>query len=170
MTMRGPMTFSHTFQEMATSAGLMGSEVHKVQEGWTGQKDPWAGLLTTQQKVPKGHLVFPDSASNWIAWDHGTEGNPFPKALHRQVGLSFCLWCGKEGQNEGTVVNHLWISHYHLSLICSWYQSTLQQVLMLCTHHSQLCKPAPAGIDNNNDDKEEESDTNDNGEDDFMFS
>ena len=33
---------SCTFQEMATSAGLMGSEVHEVQEVWTGKKDLWA--------------------------------------------------------------------------------------------------------------------------------
>ena len=29
---------AHTFQEMATSVGLMDSEVHEVQEVWTGQK------------------------------------------------------------------------------------------------------------------------------------
>ena len=36
-------------------------------------------------------------------------------------------------------------------------------------HHSQLCKPAPADI-NDDDDQEEESDTDDNAEDDFTFS
>ena len=31
----GSQDLSHTFQEMATSVGLMDSEVHKVQEVWT---------------------------------------------------------------------------------------------------------------------------------------
>ena len=33
---KGSQDLSHTFQEMATSAGLMGMEVHEVQEVWTG--------------------------------------------------------------------------------------------------------------------------------------
>ena len=35
----GSHDFSHTFKEMDTSAGLMGSDVHEVQKVWTGQKD-----------------------------------------------------------------------------------------------------------------------------------
>ena len=38
----GSQDLSCIFQEMATSAGLMDSEVHDVQEVWTGQKDLWA--------------------------------------------------------------------------------------------------------------------------------
>ena len=35
----GSQDLSCTFQKMATSAGLMDSEIHKVQEVWAGQKD-----------------------------------------------------------------------------------------------------------------------------------
>ena len=38
----GSQDLCHTFQEMATSAGLMDSEIHKVQEVWAGWKDLWA--------------------------------------------------------------------------------------------------------------------------------
>ena len=29
-------------------------------------------------------------------------------------------WCGKEGQNEGTMVNHLHTGHYYIRLVCEW--------------------------------------------------
>ena len=34
-------------------------------------------------------------------------------------GMTHCPWCGKEGQNEGTVINHLWMVHYRLGLVCN---------------------------------------------------
>ena len=33
-------------------------------------------------------------------------------------GMTHCPWCGKEGQNEGTIINHLWTVHYRLGLVC----------------------------------------------------
>ena len=92
-----------------------------------------------------------------------------PEALHQQVGLAFCPWCRKEGQNEGTVVNHLWMSHYHLGLICSQCLKyfTTSANTMHC--HSQLCKWTSAGIDDN-DDQEEKSNSYDNAEDNLTFS
>ena len=40
-------------------------------------------------------------------------------ALHCFSGVTPCPWCGKEGQNEGTMVNHLWTVHYRLGLVCN---------------------------------------------------
>ena len=34
------------------------------------------------------------------------------------MGVIHCLWCGKEGQNEGTVINYLWMMHYKAGLVC----------------------------------------------------
>ena len=42
-----------------------------------------------------------------------------PDALCHCGSLVYCPWCGKEGQNEGTIVNHLQIMHYWLGLICA---------------------------------------------------
>ena len=42
-----------------------------------------------------------------------------PDALCHFSSVTYCPWCGKEGQNEGTVFNHLWTVHYRLGLVCS---------------------------------------------------
>ena len=41
-----------------------------------------------------------------------------PDALCCFSGVTHCPWCGKEGQNEGTVVNHLQTVHHRLGLVC----------------------------------------------------
>ena len=99
----------------------------------------------------------------------GLKGIHSPEAFCQQAGLSFCPWYRKEGQNEGTIVNHLQTSHYCLGLVCSWYLKyfTTSADTMHC--HSQLCKWTSAGIDDNND-QEEESNYDDSGKDDFTFS
>ena len=33
-------------------------------------------------------------------------------------GITNCPWCGKEGQNKGTMVNNLQVVHYRLGLVC----------------------------------------------------
>ena len=60
------------------------------------------------------------------------------------------------------VVNHLWTSHYHLGLICSHCMEYFTTSADAMCQHSQLCKPAPASINNDNDDWQEESDDDDN--------
>ena len=52
----------------------------------------------------------------------GLKGIHSSEALCWQGSHSFCPWCGKEAQIEGTVVNHLQNVHYHLGLICAWCQ------------------------------------------------
>ena len=99
----------------------------------------------------------------------GLEGIHSPEALQWLSGLTFYLWCGKEGQNEGMVLNHLWTMHYHLGLICACCLDYFMMSADTMWQHTQLCKSVVAG---NNDDREE-SPTNykedDNGEDDFKF-
>ena len=59
-------------------------------------------------------------------------------------GLTHCPWYGKEDQNEGTVVNHLWMVHYRLSLVCDKcdnYPSTSSDTL----HHHGLQNCQPSG-------------------------
>ena len=93
MIMRGSYDLSQTFQEMATSAGLIGSEVHEVQEVWTGQNDLWATYHVVKDS-PKGIQfcwVVPLTKSPKIIRLRGIK---LSKALHRQMRLSFCLWCG----------------------------------------------------------------------------
>ena len=67
----------------------------------------------------------------------GLKGVHFPEALRHHGSLSFCPWCGEEGQNEGTVVNHLHTGDYHLGLICE--RCLLFFNAMQC--HVQGCEP-----------------------------
>ena len=140
------------------SAVLMDSEIHEVQEVWARWKD-----LQATHHVAKGSpkdICF----SGWCilpnclrSWDWG-ESNP-PKLLCRHVGLTFCPWCGKEGQNEGTVANHLQTIHYHLGLICSQCLKYFTTSADTMHHHSQLCKQALADVnDDDNQVKESNSD------------
>ena len=67
-----------------------------------------------------------------------------------------CLWCEEEGQNEGTVINHLQTNDYHLGHICGWCLEYFTNSADTMCCYSQLCKPALACVDN--DDQDEESD------------
>ena len=93
----------------------------------------------------------------------GLRGIHSPKALQWWGQLSFCLWYGKEGQNEGTVVNHLQTSHYHLGLICSCCMEYFTTSVNAIHWHAQLCKQAPARVDDNDYDWEEDSNDDYNG-------
>ena len=58
----------------------------------------------------------------------GVKGVHHPDALHCFAGLTFCPWCGKEGQNEGTMVNNLWTMHYKLG-------ARVQPISLLSLNH-----------------------------------
>ena len=71
------------------------------------------------------------------------------------------MWCRKEGKNEGTVVNHLQTSHYHLGLICSCCMEYFTMSANAMYWQSQLCKLAP--VNDDDDESKEESVDDDNG-------
>ena len=163
MTIRGPRTSPVLFRRWRL---LLASWILK------SMRSRRCGLDERTSELPtcsKGHPIFPGSAAHDLPKIIGLKGMHSPEALCQQAGLSFCPWCGKEGQNEDTIVNHLWISHYHLGLVCSHCLKyfTICADTMCC--HSQLCNWTSAGIDDD-DDQEEGSNPNDNGEDDFTFS
>ena len=87
-----------------------------------------------------------------------------------KVACPSAPWCDKEGQNEGTVVNHLWTTHYHLGLICAHCLEYFTTSADTMSCHAHICKSTTAG---NDDDYREEEDykDNDNGDEDdeFMF-
>ena len=142
--------FSHTFKEMATSAGLMGSDVHEVHEVWTDQKDLWFTHHMVKS-FPKDIHFFWVVPPTKLPMIMGLKGIHSPKALRWHGGLSFCLWCGKEGQNEDMVVNQLQMSNYHLGLICSQCLESFTTSTNAVHCHLQLCKLALAGVDDDDD-------------------
>ena len=67
-------------------------------------------------------------------------------ALCHFSGLTHCPWCGKEGQNEGTIINHLQTVHYKLGFICEKCFGCLSTMLEAICHHSRKnCQPSGEG-------------------------
>ena len=102
---------------MIESASLLGSKIYEIQETWTGrcELDYTNYALKT---LPKGLKFFCPMSPLESPKVMGLTNIHHPDALHHFNGVTHCLWCGKEGQNEGTVVNHLWMKHYKLVLVC----------------------------------------------------
>ena len=65
----------------------------------------------------------------------GLVGIHDPDALWHFAGFTYCTWCRKGGQNEGTVVNHLRTTHYRLGLVCDKCHSCLTTTSDTLCHH-----------------------------------
>ena len=79
----------------------------------------------------------------------GLMGIHDPNALQHYAGYTYCPWCGKEGQNEGMVVNHLRTTHYRLGLMCDQCFGCPSVTLdSLCWHGHQDCQQysVPSGL------------------------
>ena len=70
----------------------------------------------------------------------GLVGIHDPDALCHFSGITYCPWCRKESQNEGTVVNHLQTMHYRLGLVCNrCHDCPSTSSNTLCCHGQQDC-------------------------------
>ena len=82
-----------------------------------------AGGVETSQLcsvVPAQRVEVPKGGTHHgVSQGHGLMGIHDPDALQCYADYTFCPWCGKEGQNEGTMVNHLRMTHYRLGLVCN---------------------------------------------------
>ena len=105
------------FWDMISSASLLGSQIYEIQEFWEGQsKLRYANDML--RALPKGLQFFHAISLPELPKVMGLASVHNPDALHHFNSMTFCPWCGKEGQNEGTIVNHLWMTHYKLGLVC----------------------------------------------------
>ena len=135
----GNHDLSGMFKHLATSAGLLGTVIYKTQSPWTGPEELKQANYVLLS-LPKG-LKFlwgvPPSESPKVMRLMGIHD---PDALHHFGGMTWCSWCGKEGQNEGTVVNHLWTTHYRLGLVCDrCYGCPSTMCDTLCCHGQYDC-------------------------------
>ena len=144
-TVNGIHDLSEVFRQMAKRAKLLGSAIYKIQEVWMGLDELWQANYALRS-LPKGlkflHAVHPSEFPKVM----GLVDIHDPDALCHFNGLTCCPWCGKEGQNEETVVNHLWTVHYRLGLVCnkcSNCPSTLSDTH--CCHSWQNCQPSGEG-------------------------
>ena len=122
----------------------------------TGQKD----LRYSHHMIrnlPKGLqffcLVSPSDSPKVM----GLKGIHHPNALCCHAGLSYCPWCGKEGQNEGTVVNHLQTMHYKLGLVSSGCLHFSVATSEAMQSHGQSCKHSDANKEDRRPDDDDAS-------------
>ena len=133
---------------MAKSANLLCTSIHKIQVVWMGP-DELRQANYSLRSLPKGlkflHAVPPSKSLKVM----GLVGIHDPDILCHFNSLIHCPWCGKEGQNEGTVVNHLQMVHYRLGLVCNKCNdcpSTSSDTL--CCHDQQNCQQPGEKIPN----------------------
>ena len=138
----GTHNLSEIFRQMATSAELLGTSIYEIQASWTGP-DELKQANYVLRSLPKGlkflHAVPPSESPKVM----GLMGIHDPDALCHFSGETHCPWCGKEGQNEGTVVNHLWTVHYRLGLVCSKCHDCPSTIVNILCHHGwqDCCQP-----------------------------
>ena len=128
---------SRMFKCLATRAGLLGTSIYKTQLPWTGPEELKQANYVLLF-LPKGLKFFqavPPSESPKVM---GLMGIHDPYALCQFSGVTYCLWCGKEGQNKGMVVNHLGTTHYQLGLVCNRCYGCLSTMSNTLHHHGQL--------------------------------
>ena len=136
----GTNDLSKIFKELAESASLLGEAIYKMLLAWTGPEELKQANYALWL-LPKGLRflrVVPATESPKVM---GLMGIHDPDALLLYTGYTYCPWCGKEGQNEGTVVNHLRTTHYRLGLVCNQCFGCPTVMLdSLCWHGHQNCQ------------------------------
>ena len=108
---------SNIFRELAQEAGLLGESIFEIQWSWEGPEH----LKQTNyifHSQPKGLRFLRVVSTKESPKEMGLQGIHDPEALQCFVRYTYCPWCRKYGQNEGTIVNHLRTVHYKLGLIC----------------------------------------------------
>ena len=130
---------SGIFRWLAMNANLLDTSIHEIQAWWTGPE----GLKQANyalRPLPKGLkflCMVPSLESPKVMELAGIHN---PDALCCFGGVTYCPWCGKEGQNKGTVVNHLWTVHYGLGQVCNRCYDCLSTMSdTLCCHSRQDC-------------------------------
>ena len=91
---------------MIECTGLLDSKIYEIQETWMGWHElEYANyaLKTLLKGLKFFHPVSPSKSPKVI----GLTNIHHPDALCHFSGVTHCPWCGKEGQNEGMIINHL---------------------------------------------------------------
>ena len=138
--------FTDVFKCMIKAAGLLGSAIYEIKDTKTGQ-DELQQANYAPRTLPKGLNFFRAVSPSEFPMVMGLMGIHDPNMLHHFNGLTHCPWCGKEGQNEGTIVNHLQTVHYKLGLICEKCFGC-HHVGAICHHIWKNCWPSGEGDPN----------------------
>ena len=110
-TSEGTCDLSGMFRCLAMRTHLWGTSIYETQLPWTGPEELKQAnyILLSLPKGLKFLQAVPPSESPKVMVLMGIHESD---ALCQFSHVTYCPWCSKEGQNEGTVVNHLWTTHY----------------------------------------------------------
>ena len=130
---------SDIFRELAQGAGLLSEFIHKIQVSWNGPEElKHANYIL--RSLPKGLKFLRVVSGKEYPKIMGLKGIHDSDALQHFASYTYCPWCGKDGQNEGTVVNHLRTVHYKLGLICDQcFRCPTVTSDALCWHGCHTC-------------------------------
>ena len=131
--------FSDIFRELIQGAGLLGETIHEIQVSWNGPVE----LKHTNnflRSLPKGLKFLRMVSAKESPKIMGLKGIHDPDALWHFAGYTYCPWCSKYGQNEGTIGNHLRTIHYKLGLVCNQcFGCPMVMSDTLCRHGCHTC-------------------------------
>ena len=136
---------SDIFWHMAKTVELLGSGIYEIKEVWAGPDELWQAnyMLRTLPKGLKFLRAVPPSESPKVM---NLTGIHDPGALCHFNRVTHCPWCRKEGQNKGTVINHLHTVHYRLGLVCKkCFGCPSTSLETLCCHSWKDCQPSGEG-------------------------
>ena len=145
-TTDGACDLSGTFKSLTMSANLLGTSIYELQSSLTGPEELKQANYALQS-LSKGlkflHAVPPSESPKVM----GLMCIHDPDAFYHFGGITYCSWCRKGGQNEGTVVNHLLTIHHRLGLVCSRCYSCLSTASdTLCCFGWHDCHQLREGI------------------------
>ena len=109
---------SDFFRELAQGIGLLGESIHEIKRSWDGPEELKHGNYVLWS-LPKGLKFLRMVSTKESPKVMGLKGIHDPDALQHFASYTYCPWCRKDRQNEGTVINHLRMVHYKLGLICN---------------------------------------------------
>ena len=135
----GNCDLSKVFKKLVKKAGLLGTNIYEIQECWTGPEELKQANYTLCS-LPKGLKFLREVPTMESPKVMGLMGIHDPDALQHFTSFTYCPWCGKEGQNERMVVNHLRTTHYKLGLVCDkCYGCPTITSDTLCCHGCHNC-------------------------------
>ena len=130
---------SDIFKELAQEAGLLGESIFELQWSWEGPEHLKQANYVFQSQ-PKGLKFLRAVSAKESPKEMGLKGIHEPEALWHFARFTYCPWCGKYGQNKGTIVNHLRTAHYRLGLICDQcFGCPTTMADTLCRHGCITC-------------------------------
>ena len=130
---------SDIVRELAQGAGLLGESIHEIQLAWNGLENLNHAKYVLRS-LPKGLKFLRAVSTKESPKIMGLKGIHDSNALRHFAGYTYCPWCGKDGQNEGTVINHLRMVHYKLGLICNQcFGCPTVMSDTLCQHGCHTC-------------------------------